>query len=119
VPSDMSKAIYYLNLVPFIIDEDLKMYYYRGLREWSSERDYLTDTCLSAQDKFKQYLEYFRIGHKNKQGAVLKTYLQFSLIVVRLFIMIVSCVITDTILRKGNHSPHTSYVYYGEQLPFS
>jgi Fic family protein len=51
------------DIVPFIIDEDLKMYYYRGLREWKSEKGYLIDTCLTAQDKFKQYLDYFRIPY--------------------------------------------------------
>jgi hypothetical protein len=50
-------------IVPFIIDEDLKMFYYRGLREWTSERGYLIDTCLSAQDKFKAYLDYFRVPY--------------------------------------------------------
>lgn len=48
-------------IVPFIIGEDLKMYYYRGLSEWSRERGYLRDTCLTAQDRFKEYLKYFRI----------------------------------------------------------
>lgn len=49
------------NIVPFIIDEDLKLFYYRGLKEWKSERGYLMDTCLAAQDKFRAYLTYFRI----------------------------------------------------------
>ena len=49
------------NIVPFIIDEELKMFYYRGLSEWSREHGYLTDTCLTAQDKFKKYLDYFKI----------------------------------------------------------
>ena len=49
------------NIVPFIIDEELKMFYYRGLHEWENERGYLRDTCLSAQDKFKKYLDYFKI----------------------------------------------------------
>ena len=49
------------NIVPFIIEDDVKMYYYRGLREWNSEKGFLTDTCLAQQDKFKKYLEYFRI----------------------------------------------------------
>lgn len=48
-------------IVPFIIGEDLKTYYYRGLAEWKSVRGYLRDTCLSAQDTFKTYLAYFRI----------------------------------------------------------
>lgn len=52
------------NLVPFIIDEELKLYYYRGLHEWKSERGYLRDTCLTAQDKFKRYLDYFRIAYE-------------------------------------------------------
>ena len=51
------------NIVPFIIDEELKMFYYRGLTEWSRERGYLTDTCLAAQDAFKGYLDYFKIAY--------------------------------------------------------
>ncbi len=51
------------NIVPFIIDEGMKLYYYRGLKEWKSERGYLRDTCLAAQDKFKVYLDYFRIKY--------------------------------------------------------
>lgn len=53
------------NIVPFIIDEDTKLYYYRGLKEWERERGYLRDTCLAAQDKFKKYLDYFRIPYDN------------------------------------------------------
>ena len=53
------------DIVPFIIDEDLKWYYYRGLSEWNRERGYLRDTCLTAQDKFKKYLDYFRIQHRD------------------------------------------------------
>lgn len=49
------------NIVPFIIDEELKMFYYRGLKEWTNEQGYLRDTCLAAQDKFKLYLDYFEI----------------------------------------------------------
>ena len=49
------------NIVPFIIDEELKMFYYRGLSEWTRERGFLVDTCLAAQDKFKKYLDYFKI----------------------------------------------------------
>lgn len=51
------------NIVPFIIEDDIKMFYYRGLKEWNVERGYLVDTCLSAQDKFKKYLDYFRIKY--------------------------------------------------------
>lgn len=51
------------NIVPFIIEDDLKMFYYRGLKEWNSEKGYLTDTCLTAQDRYKAYLDYFRIAY--------------------------------------------------------
>jgi len=51
------------NIVPFIIEEDLKLFYYRGLNEWENEKGFLRDTCLSAQDKFKTYLDYFRIEY--------------------------------------------------------
>ena len=49
------------NIVPFIIDENLKLYYYQGLREWNNEHGFLIDTCFSAQDKYKQWLAYFKI----------------------------------------------------------
>ncbi len=52
------------NIVPFIIEDDIKLFYYRGLKEWENERGYLRDTCLSAQDKFKKYLDYFRIPYE-------------------------------------------------------
>lgn len=52
-------------IVPFVIEDGIKMFYYRGLKEWDNEKGYLTDTCLSAQDKFKQYLDYFNIEYKN------------------------------------------------------
>ena len=51
------------NIVPFIIDEHLKLFYYRGLKEWENERGFLRETCLMAQDKFKIYLNYFRIKY--------------------------------------------------------
>lgn len=51
------------DIVPFIIDEELKLYYYRGLKEWNHERGYLRDTCLTAQDKFKRYLDYFKVPY--------------------------------------------------------
>lgn len=51
------------NIVPFIIDEELKLFYYRGLKEWANERGYLRDTCLTAQDKFKKYLDYFEVKY--------------------------------------------------------
>lgn len=49
------------NIVPFIIDEDLKLFYYRGLQEWNHIREYLLDTCLTAQDNYKAILQYFEI----------------------------------------------------------
>ena len=49
--------------VPFIITDELKMFYYRGLREWSNLRGYLLDTCLAAQDNYKAMLDYFKIKY--------------------------------------------------------
>ena len=49
--------------VPFIITEELKMFYYRGLREWSNLIGYLLDTCLAAQDNYKAMLDYFKIKY--------------------------------------------------------
>jgi len=51
------------NIVPFIIEDDIKMLYYRGLKEWKNERGYLIDTCLYAQDRFKKYLDYFNVPY--------------------------------------------------------
>ena len=51
------------NIVPFIITDNLKMFYYRGLREWGHINGYLIDTCLTAQDMYKELLKYFRIKH--------------------------------------------------------
>ena len=51
------------NIVPFIIDEEHKLFYYRGLKEWKNERGYLIDTCLSCQDKYKVWLDYFNITY--------------------------------------------------------
>ena len=53
------------HIVPFLIEDNLKMFYYRGLKEWDRERGYLTDTCLSAQDRYKAYLDYFRISYED------------------------------------------------------
>jgi Fic family protein len=50
-------------IVPFIITDELKMFYYRGLREWGHIDGYLTDTCLTAQDQYKAALDYFRISY--------------------------------------------------------
>ena len=51
-------------IVPFILDDELKRFYYRGLQQWPNERGCLRDTCIAAQDQFKLYLDYFRIGKK-------------------------------------------------------
>ncbi len=51
------------NVVPFIIDEQHKLFYYRGLKEWKNDKGYLTDTCLSCQDKYKAWLDYFKIEY--------------------------------------------------------
>lgn len=51
------------NLTPFIIDDDLKEFYYRGLNEWEKEPGYLMDTCLTAQDRFKVYMDYFGLEY--------------------------------------------------------
>lgn len=59
----MFKECLKYGIVPFIIEDNLKMFYYRGLKEWSREKGYLTDTCLTAQDRYKAYLDYFRIKY--------------------------------------------------------
>ena len=59
----MFKECLKYNIVPFIIEDNLKMFYYRGLKEWNNEKGYLVDTCLTAQDKYKAYLDYFRIKY--------------------------------------------------------
>lgn len=59
----MFKECLKYNIVPFIIEDNLKMFYYRGLKEWNNERGYLVDTCLTAQDRYKAYLDYFRINY--------------------------------------------------------
>lgn len=48
-------------ITPFIIEDDIKDFYYRGLKEWHKEQGYLIDTCLTAQDRFKVYMEYFEL----------------------------------------------------------
>ncbi len=52
------------NIVPFIITDKIKDYYYRGLKEYSSEKGYLIDTCLYGQDIVKSFLDYFKIEYK-------------------------------------------------------
>lgn len=60
----MFKECLSAGIVPFIITEDMKMLYYRGLREWPRTKDFLLDTCLTAQDNFKALLDYFQIKYR-------------------------------------------------------
>lgn len=60
----MFRELLRFGFVPFIITDDLKMYYYNGLRNWPNIKGYLLDTCLSAQDTFKLILQKFRIPYK-------------------------------------------------------
>lgn len=53
-----------MGITPFIISDDLKMFYYNGLRNWPGIKGYLMDTCLTAQDNFKLLLDKFRIKHE-------------------------------------------------------
>ncbi len=50
-------------ITPFIIEDDIKEFYYRGLNEWNHEKGYLTDTVLTCQDRFKAYMDYFGIKY--------------------------------------------------------
>lgn len=59
----MFKECLKYHIVPFIIEDDLKLLYYRGLKEWDNDKGYLMDTCLSAQDRYKAHLDYFRIKY--------------------------------------------------------
>jgi Fic family protein len=52
------------DIVPFVIGEQYRLYYYRGLQQWQTQPGYLTDTCLAAQDRFKTWLDYFCINYK-------------------------------------------------------
>lgn len=52
------------NIVPFIITEELKMYYYRGIKNWKDEHGYLRDTCFTGQDEMKATLDYFGIKYE-------------------------------------------------------
>lgn len=61
----MFRELLRFGYVPFIITDDLKMYYYNGLRNWPNIKGYLLDTCLSAQDNFKLILQNFRIPYKD------------------------------------------------------
>lgn len=49
--------------VPFIISEELRLFYYRGLQNWGNTNAYLSDTCLTAQDHYKALLDYFKVKY--------------------------------------------------------
>ena len=51
-------------IIPFIIEDSKKAFYYRGLSEWNNEKGYLTDTCLDGQDTFKRLLDMFDISYE-------------------------------------------------------
>ena len=57
------KECLHYGIVPFIITDELRLYYYRGLSRWKDEKGFLMDTCLTAQDAMKKYLDYFRIPY--------------------------------------------------------
>lgn len=65
-------------IVPFIIEDELKMFYYRSLQEWKRVQEYLMDTCLSAQDNYKALLRYFEIEFPGMTAAA------FKLVILRL-----------------------------------
>ena len=53
------------NIIPFIIEDNKKSFYYRGLSEWRNERGWLVDTCLDGQDTFIKLLDMLDISHDN------------------------------------------------------
>lgn len=48
-------------IIPFLIEDSKKAFYYRGLSEWENEKGWLTDTCLDGQDTFKRLLAMFEL----------------------------------------------------------
>ena len=52
------------DIVPFIIEDTKKLFYYRGLSEWKDEKCWLIDTCLDGQEPFKQMLDTLEIEYK-------------------------------------------------------
>ena len=52
-----------MGIVPFIITDELRLYYYRGIQNWGKINGYLRDTCLTAQDQYKVLLDYFKIKY--------------------------------------------------------
>ncbi len=57
------------NIVPFIYEDELRFYYYRGLKEWDDEKGFLRDTSLTCQDRYKAYMDYFRIRYKSEKNS--------------------------------------------------
>ena len=55
-------------VLPFIITDDLKAFYYRGLERWGDENGFLMDTCLSVQDRFAVMLDYFRVPYERSDN---------------------------------------------------
>ena len=53
------------NIVPFIIEDSKKMFYYRGLREWNNKQGFLIEACLDGQDTYKALLKYFDIEYND------------------------------------------------------
>ncbi len=60
----MFKECLKYNIVPFIITEELKLYYYRGIKNWKNEQGFLRDTCLTGQDAMKDTLDHFGIKYE-------------------------------------------------------
>jgi Fic family protein len=50
-------------IVPFIISEELRLFYYRGIQKWGRVNEFMQDTCLTAQDNYKALLDYFKIKY--------------------------------------------------------
>lgn len=63
----MFKECLACGFVPFIITDELKMFYYRGLQQWPQVKEYLLDTCLTAQDNYKALLDYFKIRYRSNK----------------------------------------------------
>ena len=57
------KECLHYNIIPFIIEDSKKYFYYRGLDKWGTENGYLIDTCLDGQDTFKSLLDMFEIKY--------------------------------------------------------
>ena len=90
------------NIVPFIIEDRNKFYYYRGLAEWEQEPGYLLDTCRSAQDNYRAWLAYFKISLGSIQCTIYCVATNKSL----------SCVLIHTRLRDFWHTPCIQHIIY-------